>query len=114
MLNTSSCINDVDSLYTGQKMFNSLDDALVYLTKWADERNIKLRKREKVVLVCQCSGKIKQGHDIDKKKRVVKTGCPFRINLNYRDKQQTWFITKMNINHNHPLRTAPTNFCDIF
>ena len=106
----------VTEQYTGQRRFDSLEDALGTLSDWALRNQIRLRKgsgnnkvdkngfKRKVVLVCQFSGKSKQTapHDSDKKLRIVKTSCPFRINLNFRDKQSAWFITKMVIKHNHP------------
>ena len=100
--------------YTGLTSFKTLDDAVFAVNHWADKNNIVIRKgsgnnkltktgeKRKVVLVCQFSGKRKSKVP-EGKKRVIKTECPFRINLNYKVKTDTWQITKMNLKHNHPL-----------
>ncbi|KAL7714838.1 FAR1 domain-containing protein [Entamoeba marina] len=116
--------------YNGVREFESMEAAIATLTAWAETQNVILRKgsgnnktmkdgtRKKVVLVCQCSGKYRscsysprgssngnssgdEGQRVVKKRRSKKTECPFRINLNYRAKSNTWNITKMILEHNH-------------
>ncbi|KAL7712590.1 FAR1 domain-containing protein [Entamoeba marina] len=109
--------------YNGKREFASFEEAIEALTRWAEENAVILRKgsgnnktmkdgsKKKVVLVCQCSGKYRScsgspsaddGQKPVRKRRSKKTECPFRINLNYRAKSNTWNITKMTLEHNHP------------
>ena len=110
--------------YDGEKEFATSEEALTVLTQWADSVGIVLRKgsgnnktmkdgtKKKFVLVCQYSGKpmsgsttppeeVERGVKGAKKRRLKKTECPFRINLNYRPKTNSWNITKMVMEHNH-------------
>lgn len=101
-------------VYRGPLNFDTLDEAMDTLIRWAAKHYIIIRKgsgnnkltkkgaKRKVVLVCQCSGRTKKTKK-DRKCKVIKTECPFRINLNYRDKSDQWSITKMRLEHNHPL-----------
>nr|BAN41752.1 hypothetical protein [Entamoeba invadens] len=87
-----------------------------------NNKTMKDGTKKKIVLVCQCSGKYRscsyspRGGSASnsscedalapaktpKKRRSKKTECPFRINLNYRANSNTWNITKMILQHNHP------------
>ncbi|ELP94794.1 hypothetical protein EIN_246880 [Entamoeba invadens IP1] len=115
--------------YEGLSEFQTYEEAMQALNEWAKDVGVVLRKgsgnnksmkdgtKRKVVLVCQCSGKyrscsgspteevelskINEKTKGTRKRRSKKTGCPFRINLNFRTKTNTWNITKMICEHNH-------------
>ncbi|ELP93212.1 hypothetical protein EIN_055170 [Entamoeba invadens IP1] len=115
-------------IYTGLTEFDTLEEAIGYLTDWATSQGLIIRKgsannktnkdgtRKKQVLVCQCSGKYRstscnpkdtsgssfeEPHQERKKRKSKKTECPFRINLNFKAKLGKWKITKMVLQHNH-------------
>ena len=99
-------------IYEGIKEFSTLDDAVNAIRTWGIEHDVVIRKgsgnnkltkngvKRKVILVCQCSGK-QQKLTSGRKSRIMKTECPFRINLNFRTTTNTWNITKMILDHNH-------------
>ena len=111
--------------YTGPKEFPTLEEAVSSIRQWGMQHDIIIRKgsgnnkltksgeKKKVILVCQCNGKQTKTQTTSRKSKIVKTECPFRINLNFREDKNIWVITKMMLTHNHPLHYIYKPFAEM-